>query len=300
MASTAEGAGVALAYEIDEGVRAPPVLLVHDIASDRARAAAGRTGAPAASATTAAATASSGAPEPYVGTTVMEQAEDAAALLRALGLTGAVVVGVGFGGADRARPRAAPRRARRARSSPPTRRCTRSSPRPTRSSPSSAASCRTRWRPAARTLRSRRGSRPTPMPARSRAPRRRTRASSPTTPASPRGRSRARQLRSLTIPVTVVTSPSTPWHVARAAEAIAALVPGAQRREDGDVVAAATRARLTPRRRSCRRGPRGRRAAPRRRRAARAGRSASVIERVPGHERRVALQRVEEPRRRRA
>ena len=33
------------------------------------------------------------------------------------------------------------------------------------------------------------------------------------------------QLRSLTIPVTVVTSPSTPWHVARAADAIAALVP---------------------------------------------------------------------------
>ena len=48
-----------------------------------------------------------------------------------------------------------------------------------------------------------------------------------------------RQLRSLTIPVTIVTSPATPWHVARAAEAIASLVPGAQRREDGDVPAAA-------------------------------------------------------------
>jgi pimeloyl-ACP methyl ester carboxylesterase len=47
------------------------------------------------------------------------------------------------------------------------------------------------------------------------------------------------QLRALSIPVTVVTSPSTPWHVARAAEAIVSLVPGAQRREDGDVSAAA-------------------------------------------------------------
>jgi hypothetical protein len=46
------------------------------------------------------------------------------------------------------------------------------------------------------------------------------------------------QLRSLTIPVTIVTSPATPWHVTRAAEAIASLVPGAQRREDGDVSAA--------------------------------------------------------------
>jgi pimeloyl-ACP methyl ester carboxylesterase len=47
------------------------------------------------------------------------------------------------------------------------------------------------------------------------------------------------QLRSLAIPVVLVTSPSTPWHVARATEAIAALVPGAERREDGDVAAAA-------------------------------------------------------------
>ena len=47
------------------------------------------------------------------------------------------------------------------------------------------------------------------------------------------------QLRSIAIPLTVVTSPSTPWHVIRAVEAIVELVPGAQRREDGDVSAAA-------------------------------------------------------------
>lgn len=37
------------------------------------------------------------APEPYAGTTVMEQAEDLAALLNALSLTGVVAVGDGFG-----------------------------------------------------------------------------------------------------------------------------------------------------------------------------------------------------------
>jgi pimeloyl-ACP methyl ester carboxylesterase len=47
------------------------------------------------------------------------------------------------------------------------------------------------------------------------------------------------QLRSLSVPLTVVTSPSTPWHVARAAEAIVALVPGAEHRTDGDITAAA-------------------------------------------------------------
>src|SRR3954452_16687547 len=93
MASTAEGAGVALAYD-DDG-SGTPVLLVHDIASDRlalpliegARSLRyDRRGY-----------GGSGAPEPYVGTTVMEQAEDAAALLRGIGTAGAVIAGQGFG-----------------------------------------------------------------------------------------------------------------------------------------------------------------------------------------------------------
>src|SRR5438876_7151685 len=94
MASTAEGAGVALAYETSGS--GAPVLLVHDIAGDRLSIPA------VAGARTIAydrrGYGESGAPEPYVGTTVMEQAEDAAALLRGLGVDGAVVAGAGFGG----------------------------------------------------------------------------------------------------------------------------------------------------------------------------------------------------------
>src|SRR5438132_891375 len=93
MASTAEGAGVELAYEVDGA--GPDALVVHGIASDRL-------GAPL---VPGARTirydrrgyGESGAPEPYIGTTVMEQAEDAAALLRGLGVTGALVAGDGFG-----------------------------------------------------------------------------------------------------------------------------------------------------------------------------------------------------------
>src|SRR3954470_24709964 len=96
MASTAEGAGVELAYETaGPSPASPPVLLVHDMASDRhalplvagARSIRyDRRGY-----------GESGAPEPYAGTTVMEQAEDAAALLGALGVSAAVVAGIGFG-----------------------------------------------------------------------------------------------------------------------------------------------------------------------------------------------------------
>src|SRR3954467_5123977 len=96
MASTAEGAGVALAYEIEGSGTA--VLLVHDIASDRL----GLPVMPAHPPTRSIrydrrGYGESGAPEPYVGTTVMEQAEDAAALLGALDVDEAVVAGIGFG-----------------------------------------------------------------------------------------------------------------------------------------------------------------------------------------------------------
>jgi pimeloyl-ACP methyl ester carboxylesterase len=46
------------------------------------------------------------------------------------------------------------------------------------------------------------------------------------------------QLRSLAMPVAVVTSASAPWHVVRAAEALAALVPDARRSQGGDLAAA--------------------------------------------------------------
>jgi pimeloyl-ACP methyl ester carboxylesterase len=98
MSPRVEGAGVELAYS--EHGSGPPVLLVHGIAADA------RALAPVAQALAAAARViahdrrgygASGAPEPYTGTTVMEQAEDAAAVLTRLHAAGAVVAGEGFG-----------------------------------------------------------------------------------------------------------------------------------------------------------------------------------------------------------
>ncbi|MBB4663154.1 alpha/beta fold hydrolase [Conexibacter arvalis] len=96
-----EGAGVELAIEQRGAGR--PVLLVHDLAADR------RSLAPLAAAAHALGARAiaydrrgygdSGAPEPYEGTTVQEQAQDAVALLGALDAAGgdAIAVGDGFG-----------------------------------------------------------------------------------------------------------------------------------------------------------------------------------------------------------
>lgn len=98
MSPMVEGAGVPLAY--DERGEGAAVLLVHGIASDRLAL------GPALGALAPHARAiaydrrgygGSGAPEAYEATTVNEQAEDAAALLRALGVSEAVVCGDGFG-----------------------------------------------------------------------------------------------------------------------------------------------------------------------------------------------------------
>jgi 3-oxoadipate enol-lactonase len=98
MRATVEGAGVELAYEqLGHG---EAVVLVHDMAPDR--------GAETALAERLSARArvtrydrrgygASGAPEPYEGTTVYEQSEDAAALIAALELAPAIVCGAGFG-----------------------------------------------------------------------------------------------------------------------------------------------------------------------------------------------------------
>jgi pimeloyl-ACP methyl ester carboxylesterase len=96
---TVEGAGVALHYE--EQGDGPPALLIHGLASD------GAAMAPVAAAVASAGGRAiaydrrgygeSGAPQPYQGTTAEEQAEDAAALLRALDAGPAVVAGDGFG-----------------------------------------------------------------------------------------------------------------------------------------------------------------------------------------------------------
>lgn len=94
-----EGAGVALHYE--ERGAGSPLLVVHGMASDAAHhapvldelAAAGRH----AIALDRRGYGSSGRPEPYAATSVQEQAEDVAALLEALEAVPAVLVGDGFG-----------------------------------------------------------------------------------------------------------------------------------------------------------------------------------------------------------
>ena len=95
----AEGAGVALHY-LSHG-EGPAVLLVHGMASDAPA------WGPALSQLAAAGLRAvaldrrgygeSGAPEPYAATTVQEQAEDVAALLRVIDAGPALLVGEGFG-----------------------------------------------------------------------------------------------------------------------------------------------------------------------------------------------------------
>lgn len=94
-----EGAGVALHYE--ERGEGASVLVVHAMASD-AQAWAGALDELAAAGARAIAYdrrgyGSSGAPQPYAATTVQEQAQDAGALLTALGAAPALLVGSGFG-----------------------------------------------------------------------------------------------------------------------------------------------------------------------------------------------------------
>jgi pimeloyl-ACP methyl ester carboxylesterase len=233
MACIAEGAGVALAYEIEGS--GTPVLLVHDIASDRL-------------ALPVVANArcirydrrgygESGAPEPYVGTTVMEQAEDAVALLRALDASGAVVAGVGFGALialDLAMRHGALVRAAVVCDPPlyafvpeanqelaEQRRVLQDSM--STGGPDAAVEAWLAGRAGADVLERAKASHQGFFADYAGL------ASWPVTRA---------QLRALTIPFTVVTSPSTPWHVGRAADALAALVPGVRRRDDGDLGAA--------------------------------------------------------------
>ena len=234
MASTAEGAGVELAYEIDGS--GTPVLLIHDIASDRL----GLPVVPGARSLRydRRGYGESGAPEPYVGTTVMEQAEDAAALLRSLDLPEAVVAGIGFGALialDLA-----------VRHGPIVRAVVAADP-PLYAFVRDANEELAEQR---RVLQDSMAIGGTDAAVEAWLAGRADAAALERAKASHQGFfadyaglaswpvTRA-QLRSLAIPVVLVTSPSTPWHVGRAADAIAGLVPGIQRREDGDVAAAA-------------------------------------------------------------
>lgn len=96
IAGNVEGAGVELAYREHGAGRG--VVVVHDVAADSAAwetvlaALGGR-----AVAYDRRGYGASGAPEAYAGTTVEEQAEDLATLVRALGLAPALLLGDGFG-----------------------------------------------------------------------------------------------------------------------------------------------------------------------------------------------------------
>jgi len=237
MAYVAEGAGVELAYEIDGSGSA--VLLVHDIASDRLALPVIGPHPPARCIRyDRRGYGESGAPEPYVGTTVMEQAEDAAALLRALDVAGAVVGGVGFGALialDLALRHAALVRAVVACDPPlfafvpeaneelaEQRRVLQDSM--ATGGPDAAIEAWLAGRADAGAV------------ARAKASHHGFFADYAGLASWPVTRG---ELRSLSIPVSVVTSPSTPWHVRRAAEALLALVPGVEHRDDGDLTAAA-------------------------------------------------------------
>ena len=234
MASTAEGAGVALAYEITGS--GTPVLLVHDIASDRH-------GLPIVAGARSIrydrrGYGESGAPEPYVGTTVMEQAEDAAALLGALEVSGAVVAGLGFGALialDLALRHGELVRAVVAADQPLYAFVPEANEELAEQRRVLQDSMSTGGRDAAVEAWLA-GRADDDALARAKASHRGFFADYAGLASWPVTR---RQLRSFTIPVTIVTSPATPWHVARAADAISSLIPDAQRRDDGDVPAAA-------------------------------------------------------------
>jgi pimeloyl-ACP methyl ester carboxylesterase len=236
---TVEGAGVALHYcEHGDG---PAVLLVHGLAADAAALA-----PMAAELASAGARAiaydrrgygGSGAPEPYHGTTVEEQAEDAAALLRGLDAGQAVVAGDGFGalvaldlmkrhaGLVRAavlsdpalfalvpeateilsEQRAGIEEAVRARG------------------PAAGVEAWLSGRVEGEALE------------RARAAHRGFFADYAGLATWPVSR---RELRALAVPAAVVTSASSPPHVVAAADALAALLPAATRAHDGDLVAA--------------------------------------------------------------
>jgi pimeloyl-ACP methyl ester carboxylesterase len=239
MAPSVEGAGVAL--NVVERGSGPAVLLVHGIASDaEALAPLAQTLAEHARVTAydRRGYGSSGAPEPYQATTVEEQAEDAAALLRALDPGPALVCGDGFGAlvaldlAKRHRglvgalvlsdpplfmfvPEATERlAAQRAELEAAMR----------EGGPEAGVEAWLGGRVQGEAL------------ARARAAYRGFFADYAGLASWPASR---RELRELDVPAVVLTGPGSPPHVVAAAEALAELLPAARRAVDGDLAAAA-------------------------------------------------------------
>jgi pimeloyl-ACP methyl ester carboxylesterase len=234
-----EGAGVPLA--VTEQGEGPPLLLVHDLASDAedlAPLAAALSGRARVISYDRRGYGASGAPVPYEATTVHEQAQDAAAVLEELSGAPALVCGIGFGalvaldlmdrhgglvrGAVLCDPPLFAFVAEAAEALAAERELLEGGLR--EGGPALAVA---RWlgpqAGAARVARAQEHARAFFADM----------AGLPSWPVT-RG-----QLRALEVPASVVTSPGAAPHVIAAADAVAALLPGTHRSADGDVAAAA-------------------------------------------------------------
>ncbi len=234
-----EGAGVEL--NVVERGSGPVVLLIHGLAADA------QTLAPLAEELAADARViaydrrgygSSGAPDPYLGTTVEEQAQDAAALLRALDAAPALVCGDGFGALvaldlikrHRALVSAA------VLSNPPLFMFVpEATERLAAQHVELEAAVRERG-PEAGVEAWLGGRVDGEALARARAAHRAFFADYAGLASWPAGR---RELRALDVPAVVLTGPWSPPHVVAAADAVADLLPAASRSADGDLLAAA-------------------------------------------------------------
>jgi pimeloyl-ACP methyl ester carboxylesterase len=238
MAPSVEGAGVAL--NVVERGSGPVVLLIHGLAADAHAL------APVAEALADAARViaydrrgygASGAPEPYHGTTVEEQAEDAAALLRGLDAAPALVCGDGFGALvalDLAKRHRALVRAE-VLSDPPLFMFV---PEATEhlAAQHAVLEAAVRERGPEAGVEAWLGGRVEPDAlARARAAHRAFFADYAGLASWPAGR---RELRALDVPAVVLTGPWSPPHIVAAADALAGLLPAATRATDGDLVAA--------------------------------------------------------------
>lgn len=242
MSPRAPGAGVELVYE--QRGAGPAVVLVHDMASDHTALAPLAAGLAADARVIAYARrgyAGSGAPEPYAGTTVAEQAEDARALLGHLGAEGAVAFGEGFGALvvlDLLVRRPGLIRAA-ALAEPPLYAFVPDAARALAAERGELEEALAAGGPAAgveRWLRDR-----TDDAGRLE----RARASAPAFFADYAGLATLplsrRELRAITVPLLVLTAPATPPALLTAADALAALPPRAERAGDGDAAAALRR-----------------------------------------------------------
>jgi pimeloyl-ACP methyl ester carboxylesterase len=241
MARSVEGAGVAL--NVVERGAGPPVLLIHGLAADaEAMAPVSQALAPDARviAYDRRGYGSSGAPEPYRGTTVEEQAQDAAALLGALGVAAAVVCGDGFGALvalDLAKRHRALVRAAVLCDPPLFMFVPEATERLGAQHVELEAAVREGGPEAGveAWLGGQNRTEPPPALERARAAHRAFFADYAGLASWPVTR---RELRALDLPAVVLTGPSSPPHVVAAADALAALLPLARRAQDGDLVAA--------------------------------------------------------------